>query len=305
VTKVDRERFLATLSAANDIQASHWSRWEPSNSVGSPLPSWDEGAEDEEALQERVRAWAEGIGDWNAEVDRAEEALETLWASDVETLAITDSAYPPQLRSIPHPPLILHVKGDRSKLTTGVSVVGTRSADSQALDITARFCEWLAEKGVPVITGLAKGVDEVAARSCLDANGTVIASLPGSPLEVTPKSSADEYRQTAQQGCLVSEVTGRFSITKSSFLRRNRITSGLGKVVVVTAARKTGGTVNQLKWAKRQEIPSIVLEQGAPEGFSQEIRVEETPYHLLDEGQLTEGTTNLWAVPTLSPQTRL
>lgn len=300
-----RDSYLGLLSTANDIQAKNWARWETTSKVDPILREWSELSDPpKESLRKRVREWLSSQDGWEERLEEVSQELDRLWDSGVETVAITDDSYPPHLRSIPIPPLVLHKRGERDHLA-GIAIVGSRNADETALRITKSFASWLSDNDVPVITGMAKGADEAAASACIEAGGTLIGSIPGGPEDIVPRTSAEEYRGAIDQGCLVTEVTGLDDIQKSSFLRRNRLTSGLSRVVVVTAARDSGGTFNQLGWAHRQNRPSLVLREGAPEDFSDQVPITDTPYHLSEASDLTQKASRLWRKPVVSPQTTL
>lgn len=300
-----RDDLLARASVASDHQAKQWTRWGPKQGVEPIIGTWNQTDQPEQTLQECLDAWLEENEVTPEAIEEANQALEEQASDGVESVLITDPTYPPQLRTIPNPPVVLHIAGDASTLNTGIAVIGSRQADEDALEVTREFSEWLAQAGVPVITGLALGVDRTAARAALDAGGTVIGAVPGGASEIVPKACKEEYVRTRRSGCLITEVTDRSGVEKTSFLRRNRITSGLSRVVVVTATRKTGGSINQLGWAKRQGIPSIVLEEGAPSDFTTEFSITELPYHFTQANRLRDQATGLWAQPSLSPQTSL
>ena len=89
------------------------------------------------------------------------------------------AAYPPRLRALPDPPAVLHVVGDPAALTVtdGVAVVGARRATGYGLEVARALGRGLSLAGVPVVSGLALGVDAAAHQGALEGHGRPIAVL--------------------------------------------------------------------------------------------------------------------------------
>jgi len=291
---------LVALAAASDLQASAWERWGPT--LTPPLTTLP-AALPPEALAGMIHDWGKLQPEWQKQVERTREALERMWSQGVVSIPITDPRYPPQLRSIELPPLVLHVQGSLRHLSTGVAIVGSREPSERGQAIARSFSEKLAHLGIPIITGMARGTDQLAARHGAKAGGVVVGVVPGSPLDTIPLLCSDEYAMVRASGCIVSETTQAVEVTPRSFLRRNRIISGLARLLVVAATRTSGGTINQLEWAWRQQRPSIVFDRGAEPGFQQ--KVKKPAYHFVPEHRLVPLAEDLWTAPRMSPQTAL
>ena len=91
---------------------------------------------------------------------RAEEALSAAAALEMEPLALTDERYPPLLSCIADPPPVLWVRGDASLVNRPtVAIVGSRVATAYAIEVAGRLAGELADRGLLVASGLARGVD--------------------------------------------------------------------------------------------------------------------------------------------------
>jgi len=153
--------------------------------------------------------------------------------------------YPNLLLQIPDPPPLLRVAGDLEALTAScVAVVGTRRCSPAGLLQASRFASSLAEAGIVVVSGGARGIDVEAHRSVLRAGGRTIVVL-GSGLASTypPEHAAlfDEVRNGG--GLLVSELPVPQPPRPSQFPKRNRIISGLSTGVLVIEAPKRSGAM--------------------------------------------------------------
>ena len=134
-----------------------------------------------------------------------------------------------------------------------VAIVGTRKPTAYGQEITVKFAEALAKKGVVVISGLALGVDALAHKACLDAGGTTIAVLPNSVDTVYPRTNAHLAEAIIEQGgALLSEYEPPTPMHTGYLLARNRIVSGLSDALLITEAAERSGTLSTAAHALEQ-----------------------------------------------------
>lgn len=274
------------LAATADAAAARWDRWGPSAEVGYPLPQWRlDQHQSHEQLGERCATWMRRAGVGTDEVTQTSRRLATLEKAGVRTITILDQDFPPQLRAIENPPLVLHAVGKLSALQTGVAMVGSREPELPDLEEVGKLATWLGVNGLTVITGMARGVDKASALVAVRNGGVVLGVVPGSPLEEIPKEAHDAYVAVRKQGCLISEVTGlprqSQGAIRASFLRRNRIISGMSRIVVAFRPRSSGGTFNQLEWSARQGRPVIVV---GPEGRYEFAKAARSHFEFTESG---------------------
>lgn len=196
---------------------------------------------------------------------RAQEAMTAAEAWQMVPLAIGDPRYPPLLACIPDPPPVLWVRGDVSMLLRpAVAIVGSRAATPYAQDVAHRLGQELAERGLVVCSGLARGVDSAAHAGCLAADGVTIAVLGSGLDRVYPAEHAGLAEKILCKGCLVSELAAGAAPLPEHFPLRNRIISGISLAVVVVEASEKSGSLITARYATEQgrdvmAVPGSVL----------------------------------------------
>ena len=166
---------------------------------------------------------------------------------NISIVTMQDAAYPNRLRNIEYPPVLLYVGGHLPSFDeeAAIAVVGTRTCSATAQKIAARFGYELADKGMLVVSGMAKGIDSAANRGALDAGRKTVAVL-GCGIDVCyPFENRDLYhRILAGNGCLISEYPPGTRPLAHHFPERNRIISGLcAGVLVIAAPHKSGSLI--------------------------------------------------------------
>ncbi|MBS1413121.1 MAG: DNA-protecting protein DprA [Christensenellaceae bacterium] len=154
--------------------------------------------------------------------------------------------YPEALVNIQNPPPVLYYKGDFSLAASeySIGVVGSRRCTYYGKSTAARFSRELAKHGLPIISGLARGIDTQAHKGALGGGGKTIAVL-GCGLDIIyPPENKALYEEIAERGLMLSEFPLGTPPIPSNFPRRNRIISALSRVLlVVEAALKSGALI--------------------------------------------------------------
>ena len=173
--------------------------------------------------------------DLDAEVERLARA-------GVQVLTWDDAAYPSNLRKVYNAPPLLYVRGSIEKRDEwAVAVVGTRRASVYGKEAARMVSRGLAQAGVTIVSGLARGIDTVAHQACLEAGGRTLAVL-GCGVDVTyPASNARLADEIVERGALLSEYALGTRPDARNFPPRNRIISGLTLGTVVVEADMTSG----------------------------------------------------------------
>lgn len=177
-----------------------------------------------------------------------------LSAVGAATVAFSGPEYPPQLREIFDPPYLVFVRGCLPDLGQAlVGVVGTRSPSAAGLDAAHAFGVECGEAGVPVVSGLALGIDSAAHAGVVKAGGKTIAVLGSGIDDVYPRSHKSlAARMLDSGGALISEYPPRTEPRKYHFPARNRIISGLCRSVVVVEAPERSGALITADYALDQ-----------------------------------------------------
>ncbi len=161
-------------------------------------------------------------------------------------LTLNDDDYPPLLRDISDPPLVLYVWGQLESFAgPSLAIVGSRRATPYGIEVCEHLSAELARRGATIVSGLARGIDAVAHRAALEAGGRTIAVL-GSGLEVIyPREHRRLAERIAETASVVSELPLDSPPLPGHFPMRNRIVSGLALgTIVIEAAERSGSLIS-------------------------------------------------------------
>lgn len=249
VTLVDQKAFWVGLSLVPGIGPARFRRLV--ESLGSPEAAWKarpallaEAGLDRRTIESLVAA--------RPRIDLARE-MEKLQRLGIRLLTLDDPDYPPPLRNIADPPPVLYLKGDLLATDElAVAIVGTRVPTVYGKQVAESFARGLADQGVTVVSGLARGIDSCAHRAALEAGGRTVAVL-GSGLDIIyPGENRRLASEIAERGALVSEFPLGTKPDGVNFPRRNRIISGLSLASVVVEAKETSGALITAEFALEQ-----------------------------------------------------
>lgn len=182
----------------------------------------------------------------------AREALER-----ADTLAVCRHSreYPPLLHELADPPAVLFAIGGVEALRgvrdeVAVAVVGTRRASPYGSEVAYSLGRGLGAAGVPVVSGLARGIDGTAHRGCLDGGGLPVAVLACGPDVVYPRRHHVLYEQVRREGIILSELPPGTRPFRWSFPARNRIMAALARLTVVVEAAEPSGSLITADFAR-------------------------------------------------------
>ncbi len=168
--------------------------------------------------------------------------LEWAKAKGFSVVPYDSPSYPLLLRQIADPPAVLYVWG-RVPEQPGIAVVGTRRPTRSGQQQAAGFSRELAAAGLPVVSGLARGIDCQAHLGALGAGGQTAAVL-GSPLDsIYPLEHQELAERIAGSGCVLSELHPGTPILPSNFPVRNRLIAGMTQGVLIVEAPLRSGAV--------------------------------------------------------------
>jgi len=175
----------------------------------------------------------------------ADRAMATAERLDMTVVLYGAADYPGRLLNLTDPPSVLFLRGHRELLTAGgVAIVGSRKSTQRGRDVARRLARALAAKAVPVVSGLALGVDGAAHLGALDGAGPTVAVLGRGADQAYPRGHTHIFRRILEAGLVVSEFAPGTSPLPHHFPRRNRILAGLADtVVVVEAAARSGALI--------------------------------------------------------------
>ena len=188
----------------------------------------------------------------------------------IQRIDINSSDYPRRLREISDPPAKLYCAGDISLLNAdSISVVGSRKYTLYGKTVAHMIGKRLGECGVPVVSGLAYGIDAFAHQGALDAGGKVIGVLPGGLHNMAPAGNRSLMeRGLASGGLMISEYEPDDHAEKWKYPRRNRIISGLGRLTAVVEASMNSGSLITAQHANEQGRPVFAVPGNINSQFS-------------------------------------
>lgn len=207
----------------------------------------------------------------------------------ISVLTWEDSQYPRKLSEIEQPPPILYLRGKlMDEDDWAVAIVGTRTPTAYGRQVAGEIAGTLAQSGVTVVSGLARGIDAVAHNACLEAGGRTLAILGSGVDQIYPP----EHRQLAQkiiaQGALVSDYAPGTPPDAANFPPRNRIISGLVRAVIVVEAGEKSGALITAAFAADQgrEVFAVPGSIYAPLSKGTNRLIQEGARPLLDSQEL-------------------
>lgn len=222
-------------------------------------------------LRALVRGQERDLREWVAEDTarkvaharhEAKEAVQRLRKLGAHLVTIIEDEYPAGLLDLEDPPAFLFVRGSLPE--GGLAIVGSRTPPPEAAAFARDFA---AQCGMPVISGLAAGVDAAAHHGALDAGRATIAYV-GTGLGVTypPEHRALEDEIVARGGAVASERLPDEPVTKWALVHRDRLQAAHASATILIASEVDGGAMQTMKFAKALGRPRFVLDvQGRSE----------------------------------------
>lgn len=225
----------------------------------------------------------------------AERELEKVRQLGCRLLAWDDPAYPPLLKEIYDPPVLLYVSGDVAALSTVcLGMVGARKPTPYGEQVTQKLAEELAARGLTIVSGLARGIDSAAHRGALATPGGKTVAVLGCGIEVDyPKENKKLRQQIEANGCVLTEFPLGTFPAPQNFPIRNRIVAGLSWGVVVAEGSRYSGSLITGRLAMeynrqvyglpgnitnpKSHAPNTLIKQGAKLVEGWEDVVEELP----------------------------
>ncbi len=195
---------------------------------------------------------ANGVNEHLAE-KLADKSLENAYSimqyceeSDIGILTYGDGEYPKSLRSLKDPPAVLYYVGRLPDLNNSlcVAAVGTRKMSEYGMRAAYKIAYEVASSGAIVISGMALGIDSVAASAAIAAKGKTVAVLGCGIDVIYPKEHEKLYKAICENGAVLSEYPPSTEPRGFHFPVRNRLISGLSQgTCVVDASMKSGALI--------------------------------------------------------------
>ncbi len=196
----------------------------------------------EELAQKRIDSLHWDPDSWKR---KAEELVLLCEKQSIMCISFFDETYPSLLRETARPPYLLFVRGNYRILNMHcITIVGTRYPTGLGFETAHEFGKTAGERGLVVVSGLARGIDTASHAGALHGNGYTIAVLGSGIDYIYPAGNRSLAEKIiASGGVIVSEYPCGYKPGKYTFPERNRILAGLSDATIVVEAPEGSGAL--------------------------------------------------------------
>lgn len=231
----------------------------------APADAWEVVLGERRAAPPIAAAIAQaGVGEaWRASARRRSPA--DVWQrcldERIEVSVLGTAAYPALLAQDFQAPAVLFHRGHLDVLDhRRVGIVGTRNATASGRSTAASFGRLLADAGVTVVSGLARGIDGAAHRGVMSSPAGRPVAVVASGLDVVyPKEHQQLWADVGERGLLLSEAPPGTAPEAYRFPLRNRVLAALSEVLLVVESRASGGSLITVEAARARQVTVLVV----------------------------------------------
>ncbi len=164
--------------------------------------------------------------------------------TDTNVVSLWDKEYPENLKKIYDPPPLLFIRGSMAPEDRyAIAIVGTRDPTPYGSTMAEKFAAELSHLGIPIISGLARGIDTIAHTTAVKNRNRTVAVI-GSGIDVVyPPENLDLFKRIGTSGAIVSEFEMGTKPDAGNFPRRNRIISGMAIATLIVETGVNGGAM--------------------------------------------------------------
>lgn len=166
-------------------------------------------------------------------LDSASEIIEHCEEAGINVYSYESEGYPNKLREIANPPAVIFVKGSLDFLEKYflINVAGTRSPSEYSKKINTEICKGLCRNGCVIVSGLAEGIDTLAARTSVECEQFTL-GVCGSEIDLFDEKSDEFIASVIKNGAIISETCTAMGVVRPKFSNRNRLITALSDAVV-------------------------------------------------------------------------
>ena len=178
--------------------------------------------------------------------EKADHEIDQLARLGGEALSLASERYPALLRETYDPPIVIYCLGDVCSVFAQptIAIVGSRRCSTYGRNVAEKLSREIAQRGVTVVSGLARGIDSAAHRGALDGRGLTVGVMGTGLDAVYPKENRKLAARISEQGALITEFPFGTPPASQNFPFRNRVISGVALgVMVVEGAERSGSLI--------------------------------------------------------------
>ena len=192
-------------------------------------------------------------------LDRAERIVEDLAKLNINILRYDQASYLQAVKDTAEAPVVLYYRGHLPESGLGVGIVGARRCTAYGKQVTIEAATFLAQQGIPIVSGMAKGIDGYAHTACLQAGGYTMAILGNGVDTCYPQEHQSLMEQIIHTGAVLSPYPPRTPARPRHFPRRNSLISAWSyKLLVVEAGEKSGALITAQSALKQNKAVMAV-----------------------------------------------
>jgi len=188
----------------------------------------------------------------NIDVSQCEKTLDEVKKKNIIILDFWSDNYPPLLREIISPPVVLFIKGKWKNCELPIAIVGTRYPSGYGEQVTKLLATELGRLGFTIVSGMARGIDSIAHKYALLSKTYTVAVLGNGVDVIYPPENHKLYEKICENGAIISELEPQVLPYAFNFPLRNRIISGLSLATIVTEAGLKSGSLITARYAIEQ-----------------------------------------------------
>ena len=189
---------------------------------------------------------------------KAEVIMKKCVSKGIKILKINDSLYPKEVKDCADTPIIIYYLGNIRKESMGIGIVGSRRCTDYGKKVSKEIAQFLVQNNIPVISGMAKGIDGYAHTSCLNVGGYTIAVLGCGVDMAYPKEHKILMEKIIETGAVISQFPPGIKPNRLNFPKRNKLIAAFSrKLLVVEAGRNSALLGNFLNFSKAIRIARI------------------------------------------------
>ncbi len=247
-----------------------------------------------------------GLGDKLVKAQQVVKAscnLDEKWVDiqqkNIEVITWDDAGYPTRLRELDQPPPVIYCRGKlKPEDDWSVAIVGTRRMTVYGKQVADEIARSLANQGVTIVSGLARGVDAIAHQAALDSGGRTLAVLGSGVDLIYPPEHEKLAARVITQGAILSDYAPGTPPDSANFPPRNRIISALARAVIVVEAGESSGALITAAFAADQgrEVFAVPGQIHAPQSLGTNRLIQQGARLLLNPQDVLE-ILNMTQIP--------